>query len=196
MHFWVLAFSLHGASNPNQDLNYIFLFSFSCNFELLICGAANIQRCNMLIHKIQYPWQGWNMISYRGLLCNQKCGEDGVGYETTSGRQGASVLLISCLSVLSAHKRDYFIRVQASIASATAVFFTLCPPLYIYLSISISSSLFLSAPSARTSNSMVKYPGQCVALQRDSGSRYAGNRPRSKWRVIVERCGCTSRGPQ
>lgn len=40
---------------------------------------------------------------------------------------------------------------------------------------SVSASLLpsftlLSAPKA--SNSMVKYPGQCVALQRDSGSRY------------------------
>lgn len=90
------------------------------------------------------------------------------------------LFLLFCLSVLSAHKLDYFIRVQASIASATAVFFILCPLLYVNLSISISSFLFLSAPSARTSNSMVKYPGQCVALQRDSGSRYAGNRPGSK----------------
>ncbi len=64
------------------------------------------------------------------------------------------------------------------------------------LSLSLAVSLSLSAPSARTSNSMVKYPGQCVALQRDSGSRYAGKGPGSKWRVIVEHCGCTSRGPQ
>ena len=49
-----------------------------------------------------------------------------------------------CLSVLSAHKLDYFIRVQASIASATAVFSTLCPPLYIYLSINLSLSPLLS----------------------------------------------------
>lgn len=92
------------------------------------------------------------------------------------------------------NKLDYFIRVQASIASATAVFFALFPfflhlSLYVSLSVSLSISP-LSAPSARTSNSMVKYPGQCVALQRDSGSRYAGNRPGSKWRVIVEHTVC------
>lgn len=58
-----------------------------------------------------------------------------------------------CLSVLSAHKLDYFIRVQASIASATAVFFTLCPPLYIYLSRSVSPLLsysLLPAPGPQT----------------------------------------------
>lgn len=63
----------------------------------------------------------------------------------------------------------------------------------------LSLSLSLAAPSARTSNSMVKYPGQCVALQRDSGSRYTGNGPglkKKKWRVIVERCACTCRQPR
>lgn len=53
-----------------------------------------------------------------------------------------------CLPVLSARKLDYFIRVQASIASATAVFFTLCPPLYIYLSISPYLSPYLSLLSS------------------------------------------------
>lgn len=37
---------------------------------------------------------------------------------------------------------------------------------------------------------MVKYPGQCVALQRDSGSRYTGNGPGLKneellWSVVA-----------
>lgn len=39
------------------------------------------------------------MICNRGLLCNQKRGEYGVGYETTSGRHGASVLLLLLISV-------------------------------------------------------------------------------------------------
>lgn len=81
-----------------------------------------------------------------------------------------------------------------------SLFHSLPPSLHVslYFSLSISPSLspLLSAPSAKTSNSMVKYPGQCVALQRDSGSRYAGIGPGSKWRVIVEHCDCTSHGPQ
>ncbi len=148
------------------------------------------------------------MSSKRGLLCNQVCREDGVGYETTSGRQGAAVLLLLLisLSVCSVSSQTGLFHQSSSLYCLChcSLFHSLPSSLhlslYLYLShslcISLSSSLFLSAPSARTSNSMVKYPGQCVALQRDSGSRYAGNGPGSKWRVIVEHCGCTSRGPQ
>lgn len=67
-----------------------------------------------------------------------------------------------CLSVLSACKLDYFIRVQASIAFATAVFFTLCPPLYIYLSISPCLSPYLSL-SRLLSFSLLPAPGPQTA---------------------------------
>ena len=158
---------------------------------------------NMSIRNIQYHWQGWKMSGYRGLLCNQKCGEDGVGYETTWGRQGAAVLLLLLisLSVCSVSSQTGLFHQSSSLYCLChcSLFHSLPSPftsIFLSLSLSLLFSLSLSAPSARTSNSMVKYPGQCVALQRDSGSRYAGNGPGSKWRVIVEHCGCTSRGPQ
>lgn len=156
----------------------------------------------MLIHKIQYHWQGWKTSSYRDLLCNQKCREDGVGYETTPGRQGAAVLLLLLisLSVCSVSSQTGLFHQSSSLYCLChcSLFHSLPCTLHLslYLSLPLCSSLFLPAPSARTSNSMVKYPGQCVALQRDSGSRYAGNGPGSKWGVIVEHCGCTSHGPQ
>lgn len=59
------------------------------------------------------------------------------------------LLLISVCLCCQPHKRDYFIRVQASIASATAALFAPCPPLCVYLSISISSSPSLSLCSQR-----------------------------------------------
>lgn len=68
---------------------------------------------------------------------------------------------------------------------------------FAHLSLYSSPSPSLPALSIRTSNSMVKYPGQCVALQRDSGSTFAGNEPESKWAVVfAEHYGCTSYGPQ
>lgn len=138
----------------------------------------------------------------RGENSASTCGEDGVGYETTQGRQGAAVLLLLLisLSVCPVSSQTGLFHQSSSLYCLChcSLFHSLPSSLHLslYQSLALSSSLFLSAPSARTSNSMVKYPGQCVALQRDSGSRYAGNRPGSKWRVIVEHCGCTSRGPQ
>lgn len=105
-------------------------------------------------------------------------------------------LLFCCCSwslpVLSAHKQDYFIRVQASSGSVTS--FTLCSLLFTSIAPSLFPSFTLLS-SSKASNSMVKYPDQCVAFQRDSGSRYAGIGPESKWRVIVARCGYTSYRP-
>lgn len=65
-------------------------------------------------------------------------------HQVAGGAAVPLLLLISCLSVLSAHKRDYFIRVQASIASATAALSAPCPPLCVYLSLSPSPLLPLS----------------------------------------------------
>ena len=48
-------------------------------------------------------------------------------------------LLFISLSVRSVHKMDYFIRVQASIASAIAVFSTLPSSLHLFLCFSIGS---------------------------------------------------------
>lgn len=53
------------------------------------------------------------------------------------------------LSILSAHELDYFIRVQASIASATAVFLTFSALLFTSLSLVLSRSL-LPAPGPQT----------------------------------------------
>lgn len=49
------------------------------------------------------------MISYRGLLYNQKSREDAVGYETTLGHQGASVLLLLLIPVCSVSSHNWII---------------------------------------------------------------------------------------
>lgn len=128
------------------------------------------------------------MSRYRGLLCNQKSWEDGVGYERASGRQGAAVrlLLLISLSVCTVSSQTGLFHQSSSLYCLChcSLFHSLPSSLHLtlYLSLSVSLSLSppLSAPSTKTSNSMVKYPGQCVALQRDSGSRYAGIGPGSK----------------
>lgn len=123
---------------------FSFLFR---NLEFVrICVLCNILKCIMLIHKIHYHWQGWKISSKRGLHCNQSVRRMGLVMKQLQVARG---LLFCCccssldLSVLSAHKLDYFIRVQASIASATAVFFTLPSSLHLSLSLSLSSSLSL-----------------------------------------------------
>lgn len=122
--------------------------------------------------------------------------QERMGYETSSGHQGASVLLLWLIFACS-------LSSQTGLFHQSSSFYWLChcslfhslPSSFTSISPSLLPS-FTLLPAPKASNSMVKYPGQCVALQRDSGSRYAGNGPGSKWRVIVVCCGCTSYRPQ
>lgn len=150
----------YGASNQNLDLAHFFFstfwsWSFVCLQISVTISATGMGHHGVRhIDKIPYCWRGRKMSSWRGLLCKGGWG----GSKTRSlGGCCAVAFVHLCPSVLSAHKLDYFIRVQASIASATAVLFTLCPPLYIYLSISFyishSSPLFgslLPTPGPQT----------------------------------------------
>lgn len=104
----------------------VYLSLFFCCFEL-ISGIANI-----LWHYMKDYWGESRSVADVTLKWTGKRGWVMKPHLVTRG------LLFCCcgwsLPVLSAHKRDYFIRVQASIGSVTAVFFTLCP-LLLHLSL-------------------------------------------------------------
>lgn len=165
----------------------VWLSLFFWRFEL-ISGTANI-----LWHYMKDYWgESWSAAYVYFKMKRQ----GRMGHETSSGHQGASVLLLwlsfacslSSQTGLFHQSSSFYWLGHCSLFHSLPFAFT-----------STSPSLlppFTLLPAPKASNSMVKYPGQCVALQRDSGSRYAGNGPGSKWRVIVARCGCTSYRPQ
>lgn len=137
---------------------------------------------------------GWIPISCRCLLWNEQASEDGLWNLIWSPGGFCFVVWLIFACSLSSQTRLFHQSSSFYWLCHRSLFHSL-PSSFTSISPSLLPS-FTLLPAPKASNSMVKYPGQCVALQRDSGSRYAGNGPGSKWRVIVARCGYTSYRPQ
>lgn len=136
---------------------------------------------------------GWILISCRCLLWNKKASKDGIWILDWSPGcfcSDADLWLFSHLTngiILSEFKLLLALSLQS--------FFALGPLLF-HLSLHLFFPHSHCSLHPRSQTAWLNTQAKCVALQRDSGSRYSGSGPGSKWRVIVARCGYTSYRPQ